>query len=463
MVSHSQKYIENLENLLKKIDYVFFIKTVRGVGDFIDPWYVEGVMKKTILSSESPYKKTLLLLQMGYGADYSEIAAEIGEEILENMIESGLWRKNGNLVETNNYIVLTYQGLILVTEINPWYESCTNKNTNVYIGSDSLRLAENIVFKKGAEVLDLCSGTGIQGLLAAKSAKKVISVEMNPAAIPITEFNIRLNHLEDVVELREGNLYDVVKEGETFDFIYANPPFIPVADGVIYPICGDGGADGRMVLDRIVESMPKYLKPKGEAIIFCECLGNEKEVFFDKAVNELLKENDWRGVCVRHTRVNTEHQIERFLDLIALFNEKWDRDDYIRKIHAIYDELGATFLYNLVYKIDAEKGNDKLTYINQYNHWTGKDKASVDEKISVGENKKSFGLFKDGKQISSVSKRTEDVLKLLRQGLTVSDIAAKLYENQSKIGKRLSCAALESQTASICLSLESLGAIKKKG
>lgn len=463
MVLHDQKYIETLENLLKKIDYVFFIKTARGVGDFIDPWYVEKLMKKIILKSENPYKKTLLLLQMGYSAEYDEIVKEIGESDVETMIASGLWKKNGNLVETNNYVVLTYQGLILVTEINPWYETCTNRNTNVYIGNDSLRLAENIVFKKGAEVLDLCSGTGIQGLLAAKSAKKVVSVEMNPAAIPITQFNIRLNHLEDVVELREGNLYDVIKEGEKFDFIYANPPFIPVADGVVYPICGAGGEDGRMVLDRIIESMPKYLKPKGEAIIFCECLGDNKEVFFDKAVNEMLKENDWRGMCVRYARINTDYQIESFLNLIDLFNDKWDKEEYQRKISAVYKNLGATYLYNMVYKIDAESGNNKLTYIDNCNYWTGENKAVVDEKISVGENKKSLGLYKDGVQINSISKRTKTVLDLLKQGLTVKEVAQNLYENQSKVGKKLTAAALENQMEGICFSLESLGAIKREG
>ena len=168
LVLHDAVYIETLERVLKKTDYVFFIKSARGVGDFIDPWYVEGLMKKTILTSKSKFKKTLLLLQMGYGAEYDELAGEIGKDDLELMIASGLWKKDKSRVETDNYIVLTYQGLVLVTEINPWYETCTNKNTNVYIGSDSLRLAENIVFKRGSEALDLCSGTGIQGLLAAK-------------------------------------------------------------------------------------------------------------------------------------------------------------------------------------------------------------------------------------------------------------------------------------------------------
>lgn len=500
MVLHDPIYIETLERLLRRTDYLFFIKSVRGIGDFIDPWYLEGLMKNTILASESPFKKTLLLLQMGCGAEYEELSAEIGEGDLDRMIASGIWRREDTKVETNNYIVLAYQGLALLTEINPWYATCTNKNTNVYIGGDSLRLAEHIVFSRGADVLDLCSGTGIQGLLAAKSARRVISVEMNPAAVPVTEFNIHLNHLETVVELRRGNLYDVLKPGEKFDFIYANPPFIPVADGVVYPLCGDGGEDGRMVLDRIILQMPEFLKPGGEAIIFCECLGDNKEVFFDKAVENMLSENGWRGMCVRSGRLGTEHQIEGFLKLTALFNEKLDEEEYKRKIREIYKKLGATYLYNLVYKIDAEAGDvaatqsgratesgrvphsgkvpqggrdphggrapqsGKLLYLDQCNPWTGMDRGEVAGNISVGENKKSFGLFKGDRQISSVSQYTVDVLNLLKKGLSISEIADALYEKSQKAGGKnaRSRAAFESQVESISLSLESIGIVRRR-
>ena len=164
-------------------------------------------------------------------------------------------------------------------------------------------------------------------------------------------------------------------------------------------------------------------------------------------------------MCVRGSRIGTEHQIEKFLQLTSLFNEKLDEEGYRKKIRAIYEKLGATFLYNLVYKIDAEPGPDRLFTIDQCNPWTGADGAEVDEGISVGENRKTFGLFKGGSQISSVSKTTKETLQMLKGGLTAAEIADALYKSEKTDKSR---AAIESQVEHICLRLESLGAIKRK-
>lgn len=466
MVQTDSPYIGAMERLLRKTDYFFFIKAVRGVGDFIDPWYLFDVMKQRILGSSSACKKTLLLLQMGYGADFSELAREVGEEDVKLLIEAGIWRREGERVETNNYIVLTYQGLALLTEINPWYETCTHPKMDVYIGSDSLRLAENIVFRRGTTVLDLCSGTGIQGLLAAKSAERVISVEMNEAAIPVTEFNIRLNHLEDIVELRRGNLYDVLEPEERFDFIYANPPFIPMVEGVEYPLCGAGGEDGRLVLDAILEGLPRFLKPGGETILFCECLGDRESVFFDEALEDLLRQQDWRGLCFRCGRIGTELQIERLAGLAALFDKNLDAADFRRRMAEVYRRLGATFLYHLVYKIDAEAGTGgALAYIDQCSPWTEEDRADVQDSFSLGNNAKTVGLFRSGRQVGAISRDAADVLELLREGHTVGSAADILYERcQKEAGRRReSRAGLGDRIIKICRNLEGLGAILRAG
>ena len=465
MVQADDVYIRALERVLRKTDYFLFIKALRGPGDFVDPWYVFELMKKQIQESSSPYKKSLLLLQMGYGAEYEELAAELGQEDLEAMLASGIWRQEGERVETNNYVVLTYQGLALLTEINPWYETCTNPNTDVYIGSDSLRLAENIVFRRGAAVLDLCSGTGIQGLLAAKSARRVISVEMNERAVPVTRFNIRLNHLEDIVELRQGDLYDVLGPGEKFDFIYANPPFIPMVDKVSYPLCGAGGEDGRLVLDRIVEGLPRFLRPGGEVIIFCECLGNEKEVFFDKALEKLLQEQQWRGLCLRCGRLAKEFQIEKLASLTKLFNETFDEENFKQRMEEVYDRLGAKFLYNLIYKILAEPGKGtEMLRIDQCSPWTEYDGAEVQEGITVGDNQRTFGLYRHGCQISSISRDTRDVLALLGEGKSLGEITLELHaKHQAQPGRRKETrAAMAQRVQRICLQMEKIGAIARK-
>lgn len=83
-----------------------------------------------------------------------------------------------------------------------------------------IELLEKYV-KKGDLVLDIGSGTGILGIVAAKlGSAKVIGVDIDPVAIRVSKENIVINGVEDIVEVREGNALDLVK-GKA-DIIVAN-------------------------------------------------------------------------------------------------------------------------------------------------------------------------------------------------------------------------------------------------
>ena len=294
MIRIDEKYVKNLNNILEKIDYIYILKNIRGIWDFTDPWFDFDDMLSVLEYLKIPNQESIKLLYMGIPANLSELSKELGKKSIDIMIESGIWNYDDGFVKTNNLIVLAYQGIKILTEINPHFNTCINRNTNVYIGMDSLRLAENIQFKRNSTVLDLCSGTGIQGLLAARSAKKVVSVEINPVTVKVTKFNVALNELNDLIDVRLGDLYTVIKASEKFDFIYANPPFIPMIDDLEYPICGTGGEDGLKVLKRIVEQLDRHLKDGGQSIIFSQCLGDAKQVFFNEFIEEYSQKFKYR-------------------------------------------------------------------------------------------------------------------------------------------------------------------------
>ncbi len=48
---------------------------------------------------------------------------------------------------------------------------------------DSFLFAENFEVKEGEQVLDLGTGCGLLGILAAKKAERVVAVDFNPFAI----------------------------------------------------------------------------------------------------------------------------------------------------------------------------------------------------------------------------------------------------------------------------------------
>lgn len=81
------------------------------------------------------------------------------------------------------------------------------------------------VISADAAVLDLGTGSGVCALFAARHARRVVAVDINPAAVRCAAVNALLNGLEQRIELRHGDLFAPVA-GERFDLVLFNPPFL---------------------------------------------------------------------------------------------------------------------------------------------------------------------------------------------------------------------------------------------
>jgi release factor glutamine methyltransferase len=133
----------------------------------------------------------------------------------------------------------------------------------LFLGDDSLALANHLVPPRGGSVLDLCTGPGIQALVCSSTAAAVVAVEFNPVAGSLARVNAALNRRDDVIEVRLGDLYEPVAGEERFDLIVANPPYVPIPGDLPYPFVGDGGGDGLGLTRRIVEGGPRHLTADG--------------------------------------------------------------------------------------------------------------------------------------------------------------------------------------------------------
>jgi ribosomal protein L11 methyltransferase len=84
-----------------------------------------------------------------------------------------------------------------------------------------LRALEERV-RRGDEVLDLGTGSGILAVAAARlGARRVIALDIEPQAVKAARENAAANGVGDVVEVREGTLPESTT-GERFDIIVAN-------------------------------------------------------------------------------------------------------------------------------------------------------------------------------------------------------------------------------------------------
>jgi HemK-related putative methylase len=77
---------------------------------------------------------------------------------------------------------------------------------------------------RGARVLDLGTGSGINALFAARLGARVVATDLNPEAVRCARINALAHHLEPLIETLVGDLFEAVGE-EKFDVILFNPPY----------------------------------------------------------------------------------------------------------------------------------------------------------------------------------------------------------------------------------------------
>jgi len=115
----------------------------------------------------------------------------------------------------------------------------------------------------GAHVLELCAGPALAGIAAAREhGGRLTTVDVSRRAAFSAAVNGRLNGVR--VRALRGDLFEPVN-GERFDLIVANPPYLPGAEP---PRRGEAraweaGEDGRVVIDRICEGASAHLAPGG--------------------------------------------------------------------------------------------------------------------------------------------------------------------------------------------------------
>ena len=104
-----------------------------------------------------------------------------------------------------------------VIEIDPGmaFGTGTHETTGMCV-----RLVEKYV-KPGDRVIDIGTGTGILAIAAAHmGAKAVLATDLDAVAVRVAAENVRVNGFEGVIDVRCGDLLDVVRE--TGDVVIAN-------------------------------------------------------------------------------------------------------------------------------------------------------------------------------------------------------------------------------------------------
>ncbi|MEV7124880.1 class I SAM-dependent methyltransferase [Streptomyces sp. NPDC093260] len=139
------------------------------------------------------------------------------------------------------------------------------------VGGASTTLAGITVRTPVGSALDLGTGSGIQALHAGRHATRVTATDVNPRALHITALTLALSGAP-AADLRQGSLFEPLREGETFDLIVSNPPFV-ISPGARLTY-RDGGMGGDDLCRTIVQQSGERLNEGG----FAQFLANWQHV-----------------------------------------------------------------------------------------------------------------------------------------------------------------------------------------
>ncbi|MFC4057128.1 methyltransferase [Planomonospora corallina] len=145
-------------------------------------------------------------------------------------------------------------------------------------GGASANLAQLVSRRPVERALDLGTGCGVQVLHLAGRAARITATDVNPRALELARLSWALSGVEGV-DAREGSLFEPV-EGERFDLVVSNPPFV-ISPGGRFTYRESGfEADG--FCRDLVRQAPRFLNPGGTCQLLANWLHVEGEDWRDR-------------------------------------------------------------------------------------------------------------------------------------------------------------------------------------
>jgi len=251
----------------------------------------EDTVVKIFVEAEKDINETVAMIE-GLLKTISSNGLNIGSglikyEIVDDADWKDKWKEYFKPFKIGSHIVIKpsweaydeEEGDIII-EMDPGsaFGSGTHETTSMCV-----KLVEKVITPSDM-VYDIGCGTGILGLSAAMlGAKSVVGVDIAEDAIIASKINIEKNHMTEVMDVRLGNLTDVVEEK---------------ADIVVANIMAD-------IIIMMTDTIQNFIKPEGYYILSGIVEGRQDDVV--KAINDKnfevvdhLNEGEWHAILAQY-------------------------------------------------------------------------------------------------------------------------------------------------------------------
>ena len=181
---------------------------------------------------------------------------------------------------------------------------------------DTFLMLESIDIRPDDRVFEIGSGTGVIALECMCLGANVVCSDINPFAVDLIKKNYEMNKeiISINLDVRQGDLFSVLKTNEVFDVILFNPPYLPTSSDELVGGSGwfdkavAGGLSGLEITERFIEEIGIYLETGGIGFFIYSTLSDRE------MLHEQLEKN-----CISYGIVNSIDFEDESLDVYCIW------------------------------------------------------------------------------------------------------------------------------------------------
>jgi methylase of polypeptide subunit release factors len=214
-------------------------------------------LRRRLALADTPAAILARLFLLGDEVSAGDAARRLGP-LADELVALGLVTATSTSLQGAVRLV-PHEGLLIASDV----QGAGGADHVAAVHRPSALLAGLTVRRHVRRALDIGTGNGIQALLAATHADRVVATDVNERALAFAEFNCALNSVENV-ELRRGSLLEPAM-GERFGLVVANPPYV-ISPGLDV-VFRDSGMERDAVSEAVVRGIPEVLEEDAFATV----------------------------------------------------------------------------------------------------------------------------------------------------------------------------------------------------
>src|SRR5258706_3625935 len=201
-----------------------------------------------------------------------ELAHALGRAAVDALAATGV-AAVGDDVSLHGRIVLVGE-LFVASDDFPGADAELDPQDFVAAYTPTSKLCDSLTPRGPVDrALDVGTGSGVQAMLSARHAREVVATDVNERALAFTALNAALNGFTNI-DCRLGSLFEPV-DGETFDVITSNAPFVVSPENRW--AYRDGGLEADQFSELIVREAAKHLSDGGFATLLVSWVAENED------------------------------------------------------------------------------------------------------------------------------------------------------------------------------------------